>query len=102
MKGRKVNEFLARSLGALNAILSVIVISISGIVGFYIGENQILDYGGFIGVAIGLVVGWIVAVIVFGTLAVLLNIRELLVNVRDSIEKQQIERRIRGRSEPRL
>ena len=102
MKGHNVNEFLARSLGALNAILSVIVISVSGVVGFYFGKEQISDYGGLFGVAIGLVVGWIVAVIVFGTLAVLLNIRELLVNVRDSIEKQQIERRIRRKSEPRL
>ncbi len=102
MKGRKMNEFLARSLGAFNAILSVIVISVSGLVGFRIGQDQISDYGGFIGIAIGLMVGWIVAVIVFGTLAVLLNIRELLVNVHDTLEKQQVERRIRRRSEPRL
>lgn len=102
MKGRKMNEFLARSLGALNAILSVIVIFVSGVVGFRIGQDQISDYGGLIGVAIGLVVGWIIAVIVFGTLAVLLNIRELLANVRDSLEKQQLERRIRRRSEPRM
>lgn len=97
-----MNEFLARSLGALNAILSIIVISVSGVVGFHFGKEQISDYGGLFGVAIGLVFGWIVAVIVFGTLAVLLNIRELLVKVHDSIEKQQIERRARRRSEPRM
>ena len=91
----RMNQALARSLGSLNAFLAILMffaIGMTGVVtGVMTGLRGELDYGGMVGAMVGAVVGfvvaWIVVVLVFGTLAVLLNIRDLLANVRDLLEQ---------------
>ena len=83
----RMNQALARSMGSLNAFLAILVFFAIGMTGFVVGLGWDPDYGGMVGAVVGLVVGWIVVVLVFGTLAVLLNIRDLLANVRDLLEQ---------------
>ena len=95
-----MNRFLARSLEGIIAFLVFLVIAISGGVGFLFGPTKIPEYGGIFGAGIGLVFGWIVATVTFGSIAVLLDIRELLADVRGLLEQQRPDRTINRRPEP--
>lgn len=82
-----MNESLAKSLSALNAFLAWIVIGAFVVAGILIGEEWSPGYGWIVGVLVGLIVGWLVAVVLFGTLAVLLNMRALLEHIRDLLKE---------------
>ena len=97
-----MNHFLARSLEGIIAFLVFLVIAISGGIGFLVGQTRIPDFGGIFGAGIGIVAGWIIATVTFGSIAVLLDIRELLVGVCDILKQQRSDRRLRRRPELRL
>ena len=74
----QINEFLAKSLGLLNALLAILLVGFSLMVG-----------GGLLGtrgIFVGLLVGAAMAVLVCGLLAILINIRDLLA---ESLEQQR-------------
>ena len=84
-----MNESLAKSLSSFNAFLASLVIGILGVTGYVIGDEWSPSYGWLVGPVIGLIVGWFVAVILFGTLAVLLNMRDLLAHIRDLLKEDR-------------
>ena len=73
----QINGFLAKSIGLLNALLAILLVGFSLMVG-----------GGLLGtrgIFVGLLVGAAMAVLVCGLLAILINIRDLLA---ESLEQQ--------------
>ena len=71
----KINQFLAASIGWLNAAAAVFLVVVSTAVGGWV-------FGAF-GIVIGPLVGAAAAVILCGALAVLINIRDLLAATLD-------------------
>ena len=66
----QINEFLAKSLGLLNALLAILLVGFALMVGvWWLGTR---------GIFVGLLVGAAMAVLVCGLLALLINIRDLL------------------------
>lgn len=76
-----MNRFLASALGFLNGVVAVIILLICPIIGGRIGA----DWGeiGF-GFLLGSVIGVIIAVVVCGFIALLIDIRNILVKLRDT------------------
>ncbi|MCY3745510.1 MAG: hypothetical protein OXH05_04695 [Acidobacteria bacterium] len=66
----RINQFLASSIGWLNAVTAVLIVVVATAV-------AMRALGG-VGVIVGPLVGVAVAVVVCGALAVLINIRDLL------------------------
>ena len=67
----RINQLLAASIGLVNALLAIFLVLIGLVTG-------ILWFGAAWGIIVGLVVGAMLAVVICGTLAVLVNIRDLL------------------------
>lgn len=76
-----MNRFLASALSVGNALLAWVIILVSTLVG---GLNE--DFGGLVGFLGGLVVGGMLAILVCGALALLIDIRNSL---RELCEKQR-------------
>ncbi len=68
-----MNRFLASALGVGNALLAWVIILAPAFVG---GYHE--DFGGFVGFLGGLVLGGMLAVLVCGALALLIDIRNSL------------------------
>ena len=75
-----MNRFLASALGAGNALLAWVIILAPALVG---GLHE--DFGGFAGFLGGLILGGMLAILVCGALALLIDIRNSL---RELCEKQ--------------
>ena len=67
----RINQLLAASIGVVNAILAIFLVLIGLLTGIY-------WLGTVFGIIVGLAVGVALAVSICGTLAVLVNIRDLL------------------------
>ncbi len=65
-----INDFLASSIGALNALLAIALVAIGTFAGMLAA--------GVLGLIAGLVIGCALAVVFCGVLAVLVSIRDLL------------------------
>ena len=65
----RINQLLAASIGVVNAILAIFLIMV---------VSSISVFGTGTGIIVGLLGGAALAVAICGTLAVLVNIRELL------------------------
>ena len=74
----RINQLLAASIGVVNAVLAIFLILIMVV-------SSISWVGTAMGVIVGLLGGAALAVAVCGTLAVLVNIRDLL---EESLRKQ--------------
>ena len=66
----RINQLLAASIGVVNAVLALFLV----LVGLLTGIHWLDAFG----IIVGLVVGVAMAVAICGTLAVLVNIRDLL------------------------
>lgn len=75
-----MNRFLAGALGAGNALLAWVIILVPALVGSY---HE--DFGGIIGFLGGLILGGMLAIVVCGSLALLIDIRNSL---RELCKKQ--------------
>ena len=67
----RINQLLAASIGVVNAFLALFLVLIGLLTGIH-------WFGAVLGIILGLVVGIAMAVAICGTLAVLVNIRDLL------------------------
>ena len=77
---QKINHLLARSIVSLNAILAVALVvvgSIFGIAG--------MAFLGPLALIVGPVIGIAAAIAVCGVLAVLLDLRDILIEIRDAL-----------------
>ena len=76
-----MNRWLANSLGSLNAFLAVSCILVSVVSGGLMWSNN----GGavLLGLGLGSIVGIVIAIVVFGFIALLIDIRDLLIELRD-------------------
>ena len=81
-----MNRLLAGSLGFLNALLAIAFIILSLVAGPSVG--QMLGIGELHGLGLGLLAGSLLAVIVCGSLAILLNIRDSLASIAKSLSQQ--------------
>ena len=74
-----MNKFLANSLSSVNAFIAVVIIIVPGIAASANGDNPLL---GFI---IGLLAGLVLAILICGSLALLINIKDELVLANQSL-----------------
>lgn len=70
-----MNKFLASSIAVLNQLLAVVFILIGSLIGF---KDDLGVLGGFL--------GFFVAVIICGTLALLVDIRDELTRIRQELQ----------------
>ena len=70
----RINQLLAASIGVVNALLAIFLLGIGLLTGIY----WLGWFGTIFGIIVGLGVGAALAVAICGTLAVLVNIRDLL------------------------
>ncbi len=86
-----MNRLLADILGFLNGVVAIVLVLVGGMVGFQSGSipGGVGMFGGFqsestpVGLLWGLLVGAGFAVIICGFIALLVDIRNLLVELRD-------------------
>ena len=78
---QKINNLIARSIVSLNAILAVALVVVGSIFGIAGG----MAFLGPLALIVGPFVGVAMAVTVCGLLAVLLDMRKILVEVRDEL-----------------
>lgn len=89
-----MNKFLASSLAVLNGMLAVIAILVSALLGFGYGSWSGLLFGvqrdlGPLGGVLGGIIGVFVAVIVCGTLGLLIDIRNELAHIRKAVSPKR-------------
>ena len=86
----QINEFLAKSIGLLNALLAILLVGFSLMVG--------VGWLGTLGIFVGLLVGAAMAVLVCGLLALLINIRDLLAeSLKQRPSRDGLEDSLEGR-----
>ena len=86
----QINEFLAKSLGLLNALLAILLIWFSLMMGVGLLGTR--------GIFVGLLVGAAMAVLVCGLLAILINIRDLLAeSLEQRPSRDDLEDSLEGR-----
>ena len=76
---------------AYSVILDIVlwlVIILCAIVGYYIENNVLYQDGWFLGVALGALGGFIIDAIVFGTFALILDIRDTLKEIARKISEK--------------
>ena len=74
-----MNSLLANTIGLLNGLLALFFI----IAGALIGQSQLEGMG----LIVGLVVGFILAVVVCGILAIFISMRDELIEIRKLLNK---------------
>ena len=89
-----MNKFLASSLAVLNGMLAVIIILVSSLLGFGYGSWSGLLFGvqgdlGPLGGVLGGIIGVFVAVIVCGTLALFIDMRNELAQIRKALSPKR-------------
>ena len=72
-----MNKFLATSVAVLNQLLAIVFILIGSLIGFKEGLG-----------ALGGILGFLVAVVICGTLALLIDIRNELTHIRRALRNQ--------------
>ena len=77
---KKMNKYLADSLAGLNLVLAILVILTSA---FVSAEAT----GSFIGFVVGGAVGFLLASMICGTFALLIDIRNEVVRLNESLDK---------------
>ena len=77
---QKINNLLARSIVSLNAILAIVLVVFGTIFGITAG----MAFLGPLALIVGPFIGIAAAIVVCGLLAVLLDLRDLLVEIRDN------------------
>ena len=86
----QINEFLAKSLGLLNALLAILLVGFSLMMGVGLLGTR--------GIFVGLLVGAAMAVLVCGLLAILINIRDLLAeSLEQRPSRDDLEDSLEGR-----
>ena len=78
---QQINNLLARSIVSLNAVLAVALVVVGSIFGIVAG----MAFLGPFALIVGPLVGIAAAVAVCGLLAVLLDLRDILIEVRDAL-----------------
>jgi len=78
---KKMNKYLADSLAGLNLVLAILVILTSAFVSFTVTN------GSFIGFVVGGAVGFLLASMICGTFALLIDIRNEVVRLNESLDK---------------
>jgi len=76
---KKMNKYLADSLTALNLVIAILIILSCAFVG--------MGNGGFIGFVVGGSVGFLLASMICGTYALLIDIRNEVVRLNESLDK---------------
>ena len=76
---KKMNKYLADSLTALNLVIAILIILSCAFVG--------MRNGGFIGFVVGGSVGFLLASMICGTYALLIDIRNEVVRLNESLDK---------------
>ena len=76
---KKMNKYLADSLTALNLVIAILVILSCAFVG--------MRNGGFIGFVVGGSGGFLLASMICGTFALLIDIRNEVVRLNESLDK---------------
>ena len=74
-----MNSLLANTIGVFNGLLALLFV----IAGALIGQSQLEDMG----LIVGLVVGFILAVVVCGILAIFISMRDELIEIRKLLNK---------------
>ena len=74
-----MNSLLANTIGVLNGLLALFFV----IVGALIGQSQLEGMG----LIVGLVLGFILAVVVCGILAIFISMRDELIEIRKLLNK---------------
>ena len=86
----QINEFLAKSLGLLNALLAILLVGFALMMGVWVLGTS--------GIFVGLLVGAAMAVLVCGLLAILINIRDLLAeSLKQRPSRDGLEDSLEGR-----
>ena len=86
----RVNRFLATAIATLNAILAIVIVSFTAL-GTAIAMSFLdNDPGGKIGLGIagfllGIVLGVVSALVICGIIALLVDIRQVLIETRDRV-----------------
>jgi len=93
-----INTLLANAVGFLNGLFALVLIFGGAIVGDYAEREGVFPVG-MNGAILGLVIGFIVAIVVCGLLAVFISMRNELVSIRRILEEQNELVSIRHRSE---
>lgn len=82
-----MNRFLAVSLGYLNGLLAVLTV----IGGVAFGAVSLHNIDPVLGLILGGILGFIVAVIVYGGLALLIQMHRELIGIREALQRRQRE-----------
>ena len=77
----RINNLLARSVVSLNAILALALVVVGSIFGISTGS----EFLGPLALVVGPVIGIASAIAVCGVLAVLLDLRGILIEIRDAL-----------------
>jgi hypothetical protein len=113
-----MNKLLAETVSILNGFLALLTIVSGGVIGRYLGPpaiqlfaqlnglvyNQSQDHAKAVGIICGLVIGFFVAVLVYGLLALLIQMhRELKVIRQELIDARPLQGpKFQVRVEPRV
>ena len=81
-----MNKFLANALSSVNAFIALVIIVVPGIVAGVTTENPLAFVGGCLA-------GLILAILICGTLALLINIKDELVLTNRSLNDLKKEQR---------
>jgi len=108
-----VNKILAETLSILNGLFALLVIVAGGVAGKYLGPFYAQLYAQLngltynqsqaeaLGITCGLIIGFFSAVVIFGLLALIIQIHRELKSVRKMVKEELVARRPLNRAEPR-